>query len=129
MNYVLLLGRMVADPEIKQTQTGLSVCSFRLAVDRQGKDKGADFITCTAWRNTADFISKYFHKGTPIVITGSIQTRQYEDKTGNKRTATEVLVNSAEFVPKVKDEQTAPTQTAPASNEYAPVDENEDLPF
>ena len=101
INNVTLMGRLTAIPELKRTQSGTSVTSFNIAVDRnyqkQGEEKKTDFITCVAWRNTADFITKWFGKGDTIAVTGEIQTRNYEDKNGNKRTAVEVLVNQASF--------------------------------
>ena len=101
INNVVLMGRLVATPELRNTQTGLAVTSFSLAVERsyarQGEQRQTDFINCVAWRNTAEFISRYFQKGSMIAVTGSIQTRNYEDKNGNKRTAVEVLVDQASF--------------------------------
>ena len=99
MNFVLLMGRFVADPELKKTTSGKSVCAFTLAVDK-GKDRGADFIDTVAWEKTAEFICKYFKKGSPIVIEGAVQTRTYEDKNGQKRKAVEINAKNAEFVPK-----------------------------
>ena len=101
INNVVLMGRLVATPELRQTPNGISVTSFSLAVERsfarQGEQRQTDFINCVAWRNTADFISRYFQKGSMIAVTGSIQTRNYEDKNGNKRTAFEVIVDQASF--------------------------------
>ena len=102
LNSVILMGRMVADPELKQTPSGVSVAVFRLAVERNYQDKESgqrqtDFINCVAWRQTGEFISRYFSKGSMIAIEGSIQTRQYQDKSGNKRTAVEVIVDQAYF--------------------------------
>lgn len=101
LNVVALMGRLVYDPELKTTQNGTNVCSFRIAVDRsftrQGEERKADFIDVTAWRQTAEFVSKYFHKGSMIAIEGSLQTRQYQDKNGNNRTATEVLASQVSF--------------------------------
>lgn len=102
-NKAILIGRMTADPELKQTQSGISVCSFRIAVDRRysGRDGGerkADFIDITTWRQQAEFVNRYFHKGDPIGIEGSIQTRSYEDRNGNKRTAVEVVADNVFFV-------------------------------
>lgn len=95
-NKAILIGRITADPELKRTNTGISVVSFSLAVDRRfsGRDgeRKADFINITAWRQQAEFVCKYFHpKATAMGVEGSIQTRNYEDKSGNKRTATEVV--------------------------------------
>lgn len=101
INCAVIMGRLTADPELKTTNSGTSVISFTVAVDRnyvkQGEERQADFINCVAWRGTADFIVKYFHKGDMIALQGSIQTRNYEDKNGNKRTATEIIVDMASF--------------------------------
>ena len=96
------MGRLVADPELRQTPNGVSVASFSIAVDRnyQSKDTGerqTDFINCVAWRQTGEFISRYFQKGRMIAVEGSLQSRRYEDKTGAKRTAYEVIVDQAYF--------------------------------
>ena len=101
LNNVTLMGRLVADPELRTTTSGKSVATFRIAVDRsytkQGEEKKADFITIVVWKNTADFVSKYFSKGSMIALCGEIQTRPYEDKNGNKRTAFEVLAREVSF--------------------------------
>ena len=101
LNNVVIMGRLTADPELRQTASGVEVTSFCIAVDRgyvrQGEERQTDFINCVAWRQSAKFITSYFHKGSMIAVTGSIQTRNYEDKTGAKRTATEVVVDSASF--------------------------------
>ena len=101
MNICALTGRLTIDPELKTTQSGVSVTSFAIAVDRkyqpQGEERKADFIDIVAWRNHAEFICKYFRKGSMIAIEGEIQTRNFEDKNGNKRKAVEVLVNHVSF--------------------------------
>lgn len=101
MNCIIIMGRLTADPELRATQSGLSVTSFTVAVDRrytkQGEEKQTDFITCVAWRNTAEFVTRYFRKGQMIAVQGSLQTRNYEDKHGNKRTAYEILADSVSF--------------------------------
>lgn len=101
MNKVILIGRLTADPNTKNTANGTTVTKFTLAVDRRFKDangqRQADFISCLAWKQTATFISSYFHKGSKIAITGSIQTRNYDDKDGKKVYVTEVVVDEAEF--------------------------------
>lgn len=101
MNKVQLVGRMIKEPDLKQTQAQKPYCAFTVAVDRKFKDangqRQADFITCVAWNQTANFIAKYFHKGNRIGIAGSIQTRSYE-KDGQKVFITEVVVEEAEFV-------------------------------
>lgn len=101
LNNVVLMGRLTSLPELKQTSSGVEVTSFSIAVDRdyvrQGEDRQTDFINCVAWRGTAKFITTHFRKGQMIAVTGSIQTRNYEDKDGNKRTATDVVVATASF--------------------------------
>lgn len=101
LNCAILMGRLVADPELKTTSNNTSVTSFRIAVDRsfqkQGEERQADFIDIVAWRQTADFVTRYFRKGSMIAVQGSIQTRSYEDKQGNKRTAVEVVADTVSF--------------------------------
>ena len=100
LNRVILMGRLTADPELRKTASDLSVTSFTLAVDRnygKGADRQTDFINCVAWRQTAEFISRYFSKGRLMAVEGSIQVRNYTDKNDNKRQAVEVLVDQAFF--------------------------------
>lgn len=101
INRVILMGRLVSDPDKRTTSSGLSVASFRLAVDRgyQRGDGGqtADFISCVAWRQTADFICNYFSKGRMIALEGKLQSRSYEDREGNKRNVLEVVVDQVSF--------------------------------
>lgn len=100
LNVVVLTGRLTADPELKTTQSGVSVCSFCIAVERRyksGEDRVSDFINIVSWRSSAEFVSKYFKKGQMIAVEGSIQTRKYQDKDGNNRTAFEVLANNVQF--------------------------------
>lgn len=107
-NLVVLTGRLTQDAELKTTPNGVSVTSFQIAVDRRGKgeDKQTDFINIVAWRQTAEFITKYFKKGSMIGIEGSIQTRRYQDKDGNNRTAFEVIANNVQFVESKREEAT-----------------------
>ena len=106
LNIVAIMGRLVADPELRTTQNGTNVCSFRIACDRNytasGQERQADFIDVVAWRQSAEFISKYFQKGSMIAIDGSLQSRQYQDKNGNNRTAVEVLANHISFAGSAK---------------------------
>ena len=101
LNVVAIMGRLVADPELRTTQQGTNVCAFRIACERsfakQGEQRQADFIEIVAWRQQADFVCKYFQKGSMIAIDGSLQTRQYQDKQGNNRTAVEVVANNISF--------------------------------
>lgn len=124
MNKVCLMGRLAADVELRSTQSGKSVCSFTLAVDRRGKDAGTDWIDCVAWEKTAEHISKYFAKGQRMAVTGKLQTRSYEDKEGKKRKATEVVVEEVGFCGKAEGK----AQSTPA--EFLPmVSDDGDLPF
>lgn len=101
LNRIVLMGRLVADPELRQTTNGIAVCSFRIAVDRnfasKSGERSADFIDIVAWRQTGEFVSRYFTKGKMIVVDGSLQSRNFEDKNGNKRTAYEVVADSVFF--------------------------------
>ena len=118
-NKVILGGRLTADPELRQTPNGIQVTSFSIAVNRKssGEQSTADFINCVAWRSTAEFISRYFKKGSCICVVGSIQTRTWNDQQGQKRYATEVVVDEASFVDS-KGENPASRQGGASS--YAP---------
>ena len=138
LNNVILMGRLTADPEIRTTTTGKSVANFNIAVDRaysKGDNKQTDFITIVAWENTADFISKYFGKGSMIAIQGQIQTRSYEDKNGNKRTAFEVIAREVSFCGSKNETSPAPTQATPTYQaaasvpDFEEIPDDEDLPF
>ena len=101
LNKVILMGRLVAEPELKTTGSGISVCSFALAVDRnyakQGTERQTDFINVVAWRQTAEFICRYFAKGQLIALDGSLQSRTYQDRDGNNRSVTEVIADNVYF--------------------------------
>lgn len=138
-NLVVLTGRLTADPELKTTPNGTSVVSFSIAVDRRyraGEERQTDFINIVAWRSSAEFISKYFKKGSLIGIEGSIQTRRYTDKNGNNRTAFEVVANNVQFVESKRDGAPA-VSGEPASFSNADVNDfadlgsasDDDLPF
>ena len=147
LNKVVLAGRLTADPELKQTQSGISVTSFTLAVNRKyAKDQEqqqTDFINIVAWRQTAEFISRYFKKGSALCITGSIQVRTWQDQQGQKRYATEVIADEAMFVDSKSDNQPAangsyiPGTTGYVPDAYAPtaapkfeeINPDDDLPF
>ena len=133
LNKAILGGRLTADPELKQTPQGVAVTSFSVAVNRKGKDAGTDFINCVAWRQTADFICRFFKKGSSICVSGSIQTRTWTDNQNNKRQATEIVVDEAFFVDTKGenaqggfDEPAFQTTQAPNFEEVASDD---DLPF
>ena len=118
-NKAILIGRLTADPELKQTPNGVSVCSFSIACDRpfssKSGEKQTDFINIVAWRQNAEFVSRYFSKGRLIGIDGSIQTRNYEDKNGNRRTAVEVVADRAFFV---DSKSSASASSAPSAQNF-----------
>ena len=100
LNQAVMMGRLCADPELRKTQSQVSVCSIRIAVDRdygKGEEKGTDFFDVVAWRGTAEFICKYFTKGRVIVVAGRMQKRPWTDQNGNKREATELVADNAYF--------------------------------
>lgn len=147
-NKVILIGNLTADPELRQTANGLSVCSFSIAVNRRNtksdNEQSVDFINVVAWRNTAEFVSRYFRKGKPILICGQLQTRSYTDNQGNKRTSTEVLADEVSFVgventAQSNDKPTGaypnpaawgkPQQAQNSMPQTVPVVDDGDLPF
>ncbi len=143
-NLVVLTGRLTAQPELKTTPNGTSVTSFSIAVDRrhkQGEEKQTDFINIVAWRQTAEFITKYFSKGSMIGIEGAIQTRRYQDKDGNNRTAFEVIANNAQFIEPKRSESNEEGNSLPTTeNDLLPqiaerlegfteMTNDDDLPF
>lgn len=131
MNTAILIGRLTADPEIRTTNSGLNYCRFTVAVDRytKGEDKKTDFINCVAWRQTAEFVERYFSKGKMIAVQGSIQTGSYTNKDGVKVYTTDVLVDKVHFC---GDKGSVTNQSAAAAvdnvySESSPTDD--DLPF
>lgn len=146
LNCAVIMGRLVADPELRTTATGLNVTSFTVAVDRSyakaGEERKADFINVVAWRQTAEFVTRYFRKGSMIAVQGSIQTRNYEDKTGAKRTAFEIVADQVSFCGS-KNENTgarteesvrAAAQPAPSfstvdADDFKEIPTEDDLPF
>lgn len=125
LNKVILMGNLTADPELKQTPAGVSVTSFSIGVSRRFKDANGqyqtDFINIVAWRQTAEFICKFFRKGKPICVVGSLQTRNYTDQQGNKRYVTEVVADEATFTESKSDSAGAAPAFAgvPADNDFA----------
>lgn len=133
MNKVTMIGRMAKDPELRTTASGTSVTSFCLAVPRRFKDANGDYptdwIDCVAWKNTAEFICKYFKKGQQIAVVGSNQTRMYE-KDGDKRKITEVVIDEAYFCGDRKSEEKAPAPSLPPQGFVPmPASNDDDLPF
>lgn len=142
MNVVVLIGRLTANPELRKTNSDISVARFSIAVDRrfarQGEQRQTDFINIVAWRQQAEFVSRYFSKGQLIGIEGSLQMNRYKDKDGNDRTSYEVVANNLHFVgPKANNgESAAPQQeTAPQSfsnsdaGDFTEIASDDDLPF
>lgn len=143
MNKAILVGNLTKDPEMRTTPNGVSVTSFTVAVQRRYKDADgnyqADFINCVAWRSTAEFVAKYFTKGSRIGVVGTIQTRTYDDQNGNKRYVTEVVADEVEFAgskPQSQDMQEPTEQESRTADElftedladFQPLDDSE-LPF
>lgn len=126
LNKVFLGGRLTADVELKQTPSGVPVCSFTIAVNRKGGEKKTDFHKCVAWRSTAEFISQYFHKGSSICVVGELQNRSWTDKDGNERPVTEVSVDEANFVDSKSE---APAFTPTAQPHFEEIKTDDDLPF
>ena len=146
LNKIFLQGRLVADPELRHTQSGVAVASFRLAVDRDFKDREtgerkADFFNVVAWRQTGEFVSKYFTKGRMAVVEGRLQIRDWKDKDGNNRRSAEVVADNIYFGDSKRDSQSggdyappaygspAESYTAPASGGFAEIEEDGELPF
>ena len=141
LNKAIVMGRLTRDPEIKKTKSGISVCSFSIACDRDIVDKstnerGVDFINVTTWRSTADLVGKYFTKGRMIVVEGRIQVQNYTDKDGNKRTVTEIVANSVYFGDSKKSDaasnsasSSGGTETTASQEEDKTEDDPEELPF
>ena len=123
LNKVILGGRLVSDPELKQTQSGIPVCSFSVAVNRRGSgesEQKVDFINCQAWRQTAEFLCRYFRKGSSVCIIGAIQMRTYTDKNSQQRTVAEVIAEEVNFVDS-KGEISPSVATNEASKASAPA--------
>ena len=137
LNHIVIMGRMVRDPELRKTQSGTSVASFTLAVDRdsasEGAEKETDFIDCVAWKGTADFASGYFFKGSMAVVDGRLQLRDWKDKDGNDRKSVEVVADSVEFADG-KDQgagsYAADQMAAAADQQFTEVEDDDgELPF
>lgn len=149
LNVVAIMGRLVADPELRTTGNGTNVCSFRIACDRnfaqKGQERQADFIDVVAWRQSAEFICKYFQKGSLIAVEGSLQSHQYQDKNGNNRTAVEVVANQINFAggkkpggqpvddggeaPPKDYREPAPAYSQGSADDFAVISDDDDLPF
>mgnify|MGYP000433549783 CR=1 FL=1 len=159
LNVVAIMGRLAADPQLRQTTTGKNVASFRIACDRGRRDANgqsqADWLDVVAWDRTAEFVCKYFQKGSLIAIDGRLQSRQYQDKNGNNRTAVEVVANNINFAGSKNSNaggganyqnnsapayqnaaparpaavEAAPSYSAGSADDFAVIDDSDDLPF
>ncbi len=151
LNKAIIMGRLTRDPELKYTQSQIPVVSFSVAVDRdfvrQGEQREADFINVVAWRSTAEFISKWFHKGSMIVVEGKLQTRKWQDKFEQKRTELEIIADNVYFGDSKRSDDEygrapasyqapayqAPTGSVPEApaftNDFRPLDDGDDVPF
>ena len=138
LNHIVIMGRLTRDPELRRTGSGIAVASFSVAVERDfsgrdGGEKETDFIDCVAWRQTGEFVSKYFTKGRMIVVSGRLQIRSWTDKDGNKRRTAEVVADNCYFGDSKKDSSgddavSNPT-AAPASDFTMLEDDDANLPF
>ena len=128
INKVILMGRLTKDPELRRTGNQTPVCTFSIAVDNgYGENKQTDFINCVAWRNTAEFVSKYFTKGKMIIVIGRISTRSWETQDGKRNYATEVIASEVSFG---ESKSAQATQTAPLDEDFEPLDViDDDLPW
>ena len=145
LNHITIMGRLVRDPELRRTQSGVAVCSFTVAVDRdfqsrESSERQADFIDCVAWRQTAEFVSKYFAKGRMIVVDGSLQSRKWQDKAGQNRVSWEIIADNIYFGDSKRDSTSggdysapayngAENYSAPAAGGFAEIEEDGELPF
>lgn len=147
LNVAVLMGRLVADPELRHTANDISVTSFTIAVDRSyvksGAERQADFVDIVAWRNTADFVCKYFRKGQLVAVEGSIQTRTYTDSQNNKRKAVEIVADNVHFAepkrdssptggyhrPEMPVEPQAPAYSSGSTGDFEEIPTDDDLPF
>ena len=129
LNKAVLMGRLTADPELRVTQSGINVTKFSIAVDRRFDKEKTDFINIVAWRQAAEFITKYFTKGDMIAVTGSIQTDSYTDKNGNKIPTFEIVVDEVSFCGSKKNEQPAAPAFTQSTNDFTASEDDDELPF
>lgn len=141
LNHITIMGRLTRDPELRRTQSGVSVCSMTVAVDRdfksQSGEKQTDFIDVVAWRQTGEFVSNYFQKGSMIIVEGSLQSRKWQDKQGQPRTSWEVIANNVYFGESKRSSDNSSFAPAPAAEDYAApaaggfaeIEDDGDLPF
>lgn len=130
VNRMILQGRLCADPEMRRTQNGTAVCSFRVAWSETVKERETKlFLNCVAWEGTAEMICKYFRKGKELAVEGRLSTREYDDRDGNRRSVTEMTVDRVHFCGKNEDAQGMPPRTD-GKSQFVEMDEDDsDLPF
>lgn len=133
-NKVILGGRLSADPELKSTTSGVSVCQFDVAVNRKEKPKDGqqpkvDFFTVVAWRQQAEFVTRYFRKGSSISVTGVLQNRSWTTQNGEKRYKTEIVAQEIDFVDSKRESQTQYAQLPPATPPFEELGDDEEIPF
>ena len=132
LNKITVMGRMVRDPELRRTKSGAAVASFAIACGRDFKsdsgEREADFFDCVAWRSTAEYVSKYFTKGRMAVVAGRLQTREWTDKNGNKRKATEIVAESV-YYGDSKREEASQQSYAAMQEPFAELPDNDEIPF
>lgn len=134
INSAVIMGRLTYEPELRATPSGISVVRFQVAVDRNyqkaGEDRKTDFIDCTAWRQTAEFVSKYFHKGSMIAVEGSLQTDNYTDQHGEKRKSVQLVASQVSFCGSKAESGAQTAGSAPAADaDFEPIGGDDDLPF
>lgn len=133
LNVIAVMGRVVADPDLRKTTTGISTTTFTIACDRNfaksGSERQTDFLDIVAWRQSAEFASKYFKKGQLVAVNGSLQTRSYEDKNGNKRKVYEIVAEHLNFAESRRSDGVSGKNTDDNANDFKVIDEAEDLPF
>lgn len=133
LNVIAVMGRVVADAELRKTTTGVSTTTFTIACDRNfaksGSERQTDFFDIVAWRQSAEFASKYFKKGQLVAVNGSLQTRSYEDKNGNKRKVYEIVADHLHFAESRRSDDIAEKNTDDNTQDFRVIDEAEDLPF
>ena len=144
LNHIVIMGRLTRDPELRYTQSQTAVASFRLAVERdyagQGQERQTDFIDCVAWRSTAEFVSKYFQKGSMAVVSGRLQLRDWTDRDNNKRRSAEIVVDNVYFGASKRDSESSggtsqyrapsPAPQQPNGSQFTELDDtDEELPF
>lgn len=133
MNKVIMTGNLCNDPEVRQTNGGVSVCTFKIAVQRNFKNeqgvREADFFSVVVWRQLAELCGKYLQKGRKVAVTGCLQNRNYDAQDGSKRFVTEIIADEVEFIEPKRDEGKPAAKPAPQPTELTPADSEDDLPF